>query len=553
MKIVLLALAGNALRARAVLESEFAGAEIEQIQRARLETGSLSSRLKFFRSLKADVLAVWIENLEYQRGQNEISLLAALSGARKLLIIDAEGRTRTESRYNILLKAPSGIFHDACLSALAIQRSRNELGRLERAISEKTSIFLPEKLNIPPSMVFLRATPGPGTQAGGASTHINGFINAAAKAGMHIRMISNDRIAGLDDTKVRITVIPLEPHGSTRSAFDLRNNLVFTSGAVKEIAESPPDLLYQRYSRFTWAGVAASLSVRRPLFLEYNGSEVWVGKHWDDAGMFNLLERVEKLNLKAADRVFVVAAAERRNLLKSGVPDEKIIVNPNGVDVDVFHPGIGGDTYRERLEIGRDDVLVGFVGTFGPWHGVLELARAITLMPQDTNLRFLFVGAGKLRDQTEELISQAGFRDQVIFTGAVAHDEVPGLLDACDILVSPHVPLADGSEFFGSPTKLFEYMAMGKGIVASRLGQIAEVLRDEETALLVDPGNERALANAILRLAQSPGLRESLGQAAREKAIKKHTWKRNAECVLSVYRELCESTKANRGESESRS
>ena len=61
--------------------------------------------------------------------------------------------------------------------------------------------------------------------------------------------------------------------------------------------------------------------------------------------------------------------------------------------------------------------------------------------------------------------------------GAVAHDRVPALLDACDILVSPHVPLDARRGFFGSPTKLFEYMAMGKGIVASRLGQIGEVLQ----------------------------------------------------------------------------
>ena len=70
------------------------------------------------------------------------------------------------------------------------------------------------------------------------------------------------------------------------------------------------------------------------------------------------------------------------------------------------------------------------------------------------------------------------------------------------------MPLEDGSEFFGSPTKLFEYMAMGKGIVASRLGQIGDVLSDEETALLIEPGNARQLADAILRLSDSRELRE---------------------------------------------
>jgi glycosyltransferase involved in cell wall biosynthesis len=114
---------------------------------------------------------------------------------------------------------------------------------------------------------------------------------------------------------------------------------------------------------------------------------------------------------------------------------------------------------------------------------------------------------------------------------------VPALLDACDILLSPHVPLEDGSEFFGSPTKLFEYMAMGKGIVASRLGQIGDVLKDEKTALLVEPGNAQQLAEAILRLDTSRELREKLGLAAREAAIASHTWKINAQRVLDAYQD----------------
>jgi glycosyltransferase involved in cell wall biosynthesis len=123
----------------------------------------------------------------------------------------------------------------------------------------------------------------------------------------------------------------------------------------------------------------------------------------------------------------------------------------------------------------------------------------------------------------------------VIFTGAVAHDRVPALLDACDILVAPHVPLADGSDFFGSPTKIFEYMAMGKAIVASRLGQIGEVLDDEETALLVEPGNVKELAAAIVRVAGSSELRARLGPNAREAAVKNHTWGHNARRVLEAY------------------
>jgi glycosyltransferase involved in cell wall biosynthesis len=126
----------------------------------------------------------------------------------------------------------------------------------------------------------------------------------------------------------------------------------------------------------------------------------------------------------------------------------------------------------------------------------------------------------------------------VIFTGAVGHDRVPRLLDACDILVAPHVPLADGSEFFGSPTKIFEYMAMGKGIVASRLGQIGEVLVDGETASLVEPGDVEELRAALMRLIEDKRLREALGMRAREVAEREHTWTHNARRVLDEYKSL---------------
>ena len=102
------------------------------------------------------------------------------------------------------------------------------------------------------------------------------------------------------------------------------------------------------------------------------------------------------------------------------------------------------------------------------------------------------VGSGSLHAEVERQLETETRAGRVIFTGEVAHGRVPALLDACDILVAPHVPLADGSEFFGSPTKIFEYMAMGKAIVASRLGQIGEVLTDQETALLVEPGNVKS-------------------------------------------------------------
>jgi glycosyltransferase involved in cell wall biosynthesis len=545
MKLILLTLSGEARDARRRLSERYPGAFIEDIPRSEIEGGGMAQRLNALRSLGPDVFAVATERLAWQRGQNAFLLFGALAGARRTIILDAHGGWREEARSRSLFAAPARLSKEATISAAAMMRAAGQLRRLELAVKrgehlEARPLKKEERREGETEIVYLRATPGPGTQLGGAASHINGFIGAAVTAGARIFVLSNDEIAGLDESRAPLKVIWPKPVGTTRAAFDVYNNLLFTHRAAQEIERALPHFIYQRYSRFSWAGVEAGLRTRRPLFLEYNGSEVWVGRYWDRVGSLGLLERYERLNLAAAARIFVVSEVERRNLLRAGVEDERIVVNPNGVDAERFQPGIGGKSVREELGIETGETLVGFVGTFGPWHGVLALAEAIKLMPESARVRFLLVGSGVLRGEVERMLREAGAEHRVIMTGAVEHTRVPALLDACDILASPHVPLEDGSEFFGSPTKLFEYMAMGKGIVASRLGQIGDVLANEETALMVEPNDARELSEAIMRLVNSPDLRARLGQAARRAAVARHTWAHNARRVLDAYRSWAE-------------
>lgn len=538
MKVVLLALSGDLSRWRDKLVQLYPECSLEFISRTEFETGGHIKRLKSLRALRPDVLAIATERLPWQRGQNLFMVFGALAGAREVLMIDAHGGLLRKSRANLLAGAPVRLGRETLTGVNDVAQSRRELQRLEQDCLRSKETLYELTHRSPLRVVYLRSTPGPGTQAGGAASHIKGVVEGLHALGAHVEIISNDQIAGLNFPDDRFTVIQPQPGGGTRALFDIHNNLIFTRGAVPLVERADPDFIYQRYARFSWAGVVAAMRIKRPLFLEYNGSEVWVGRHWDRVGSLDLLERYERLNLDAAARIFVVSEVERRNLEARGVRAEKIVVNPNGVDVERFRPGVGGAEARRELGIKEDEVVAGFVGTFGPWHGVEKLAEAIKSMPPSLPVRFLLVGSGSLHAEVEKQLASETKAGRVIFTGAVAHDRVPKLLDACDILVAPHVPLADGSEFFGSPTKIFEYMAMGKGIVASRLGQIGEVLVDEETALLVEPGNVRELGNAIVRLIESEALRKRLGARAREVAERDHTWKHNAQRVLEAYQDL---------------
>ena len=538
MKVVLLVLSGDPLTAYNRVSSDYPDAQIQVIARSDIEGRGFSYRLKTVRRLRPDIFAIATERLQWQRGQHLFMLFGALAGARSVVMLDAHGGVLRRTRSNLLVTTPVHLGSEAIKSTRIDARAQRELTRLEKEIARQPTVQRAVKAAAP-LVLYLRATPGPGTQIGGASSHIKGVVRGLISLGASVEVISNDHIAGIEETKAKITIFEPVSTGASRAIFDINNNLHFTNNLMSLLrTQEKPDFIYQRYARFSWAGVVAALEIGRPLFLEYNGSEVWVGQHWDRVGRLELLERYELLNLKAAARIFVVSEVEQRNLEKRGVEGKKIVVNPNGVDTEIFRGGIGGVEVRNSYHFKSDDVVVGFVGTFGPWHGVLVLAKAIKEISRNLPLKFLFVGAGSLQTQVQQLLQSDVEEGRVVFTGPVDHSRVPELLDACDVLVSPHVPLADGSEFFGSPTKLFEYMAMGKGILASRLGQIGDVLSHGETALLVEPGDVGALAAAIQRLAQSKELRRQLGERAVAAVTQRYTWRHNAQRVLDAYNSL---------------
>ncbi|HSB33189.1 MAG TPA: glycosyltransferase, partial [Nitrospirota bacterium] len=125
-----------------------------------------------------------------------------------------------------------------------------------------------------------------------------------------------------------------------------------------------------------------------------------------------------------------------------------------------------------------------------------------------------------------------------VLTGRIPQEEGPAHLAACDILASPHVPNPDGTPFFGSPTKLFEYMAMGKGIVASDLDQIGEILKHEKTAWMVRPGDPESLMLGMKMLVDHPELRDRLGKAAREEVVAKYTWKEHTRKIIERLQDV---------------
>src|SRR5205823_414741 len=137
------------------------------------------------------------------------------------------------------------------------------------------------------------------------------------------------------------------------------------------------DAIYQRHTRFSLIGALLAHLTRKPLFLEYNSPAEFVARYWSSmpTRLSGGIRRYEDASLAAAARIIVVSEIAQSSLVERGIAPERIVVNPNGVDVDRFATG-GGAEVRHRLGIEDDSVVAGFVGSFGPWHGAPVLARA---------------------------------------------------------------------------------------------------------------------------------------------------------------------------------
>ena len=255
------------------------------------------------------------------------------------------------------------------------------------------------------------------------------------------------------------------------------------------------------------AGIPGVLEVNAPLIEEQ--AEHRALCHRSSAG------RIAMLNFSAAHTIVAVSTGVADYVKRFPGTDSRLAVIPNGVDPSRFLSATAQPPRSRGFTLG-------FVGTLKPWHGVPTLVDAFAqLYREDPTTRLLVVGDGPLRAWLEHSLETFGISHASRITGAVSPQNIPALLASMDAAVAPYAARPD---FYFSPLKILEYMAAGLPIVASRIGQIQELISDGETGLLCDPDNPRSLVERLRRLRDDASLRSRLGAAARAAVMKHHTW-----------------------------
>ena len=501
------------------------------------KAGSLWDLLRTMRRIREGRLEIVSEDLTWHEQAIRIHLLGAAASPRIKRLRDRKGREEALGVWPLLSRQLPAFLAGTARGALAIPRIHGRAALLERA-PRRPPRLLPARRAT--SVLYLRSDLWRGLRAGGSVGHVSGMALAFQREGQSVSFLAADLPAGIDREAMPVHLVPPPAlMRVSRSAARFEHSFQLARSGLRLFRDDPPGLLYHRFDEGSLAGVLLSRALGVPLVLEYNGSGIWIAENWDTPLPYRrTFQAIERANLRHAHVIVTVSRVLRDQLVDRGVEPHRILVCPNGVDAGIYHPGRDPSPVRHRLGL-EGKTVVGFLGTFGPWHGAPILASAAgEVLKRHPEAAFLFVGDGPERRRTQEILEQQGMQERCRFTGLVPQEEAPDYLAACDLLASPHVANPDGTRFFGSPTKLFEYMAMGRGIVASRLEQIGEILRDEETALLVPPGDPNALAAALSRLLNDPALAARLGQQARRQAEKRHTWEKNARAVLDLVRFL---------------
>ncbi|MBS1986348.1 glycosyltransferase [Candidatus Dependentiae bacterium] len=320
----------------------------------------------------------------------------------------------------------------------------------------------------------------------------------------------------------------------------LLSNIFFTIRIIRLCSGKHITHVYQRHAPFCLIGVLVAWWLRVPLTLEYNGSEVWMARHWQTGSYFSLqwlLRFFEDRCLRWATHIVVVSNASYQQLVQTGLCTDKLILKANGVDTDQLDPSkLVGERERIRQQYAyQERFLFGFVGTFSPWHGINQLAAMIpAIVAREPKAAFLLIGDGELHAWLCKQLLLAGISDDVVTcTGRVPQHTAHQYLAACDAFLLPTQPNPDGTPFFGSPIKLFEYMSMAKPIIASDITQVADIL--SSIGILVDPSDTQAFVDAACQLMhEDTQTRETRGALGRQYVVMHGTWHEHVKAIISA-------------------
>jgi glycosyltransferase involved in cell wall biosynthesis len=385
------------------------------------------------------------------------------------------------------------------------------------------------------------------------SPHPNLYLNIASGPGTHMReIISGFEAAGHFVTPVIMGGIEAPEASKTsqseggrkhalkkfipkilwQTAKDIQllrfDNHAYQTLLAQATADRP-DFIYERGYYLMTAGARVAKKLGIPLILELNAPYCEERITMEGPSMLgNRALQRQAIQVNTARHLVVVSSA-LRDYFATAYPESrsKIIITPNAVRHDFHPPDQGEKNKLQKLHHLENALVIGFVGSIFPYHGVDRLIRAFQAVAnQLDDARLLIVGDGQILPQLRALTRELSIESKVIFTGKVPPTEVFTHIALMDICVVPD------AGWYMSPIKAFEYGIMGKAILAADTKPMHDVMVHEKHGLLVE-ANEQALREGLLRLSADEQLRHALASNFQLKVAREHTWRAMANRILA--------------------
>lgn len=403
-------------------------------------------------------------------------------------------------------------------------------------------------------ILYLNADPGIPVQGDkGASVHVREFIAAAASLGHEVVLACASLGEGNPPPPAHILHLPmpkdeptlrsvcqrlgLDPSGLDDDRMRREIRRIASDDALpRRVAaeidrmEFRPDVVYERHSLLSCSGAGIATHYGVPRILEVNAPLVEEQARYRGLQLNSQAQTMQAASYRGAQVVVAVSEAVAAHVREIVAGAVRVVVVPNGVDTEHFGRDGQCDGIRDEFDLG-DGAVVGFVGSFKPWHGVSMLIEAFeSIASRHPTARLAAVGDGPDLESIRYRIAHSPCAAQVVLPGRVPHARIPHWLAAMDVTVAPYLPQAD---FYFSPLKIIESLAAGRPVIAPRLGQICDIVKDGTTGILYEPGSVHGCAEAMDRLLSQPELRRRMGNNARNFAGG-HSWKHVVATVLEL-------------------
>ena len=248
-----------------------------------------------------------------------------------------------------------------------------------------------------------------------------------------------------------------------------------------------------------WVGRRLKIPVIYEVRAFWEDAAVDLGSGREGGARYRLSRALESFAFRRASHVTTICDGLKREIVARGIPEHRVTIIPNAVDVAAFEFGKQPDVaLKEKLGLAGKTV-IGFIGSFYAYEGLdLLLAALPEISARTPDVRVLLVGGGPQEAALKALAQTLALGDRVVFAGRVAHADVNRYYSIVDVFAYPRRSMRLTE--LVTPLKPLEAMAQGRLLVASDVGGHKELIRDGETGVLFRAGDAASLADAIVNL-----------------------------------------------------